>query len=70
MNDYSKIPVTICIAMSESGRFLTAIADSNWLQEEAKHKELLNQVRNDKQLWTVKYVKTFVPYPITTESQD
>lgn len=70
MYDHSKTPVTICIAMSESGKFLTAIAGSNWIQEENKHKEILKQVREDKQLWTVKYIKTSVTYPITSENHD
>jgi hypothetical protein len=62
-----QIPVTICVAMSKSGRFLVAITDSNWFQEEAKHKDLLKQVREDKQLWSVKYIKTTVPYPMSRE---
>lgn len=67
MSEHQLVPVTICIAMSEAGRFLTVIANSNWVQEEEKHKNLLKQIREDKQLWSVKYVKTSVQYPISSE---
>lgn len=63
-----KTEVTICVAMSESGRLLSAFANTNWIQEENKHKELLKQIREDKQLWSVKYIKTFIEYPITHEN--
>lgn len=63
----AKVPVTILVAMSESGRFLTCIADSNWIQENVKHNNLLQQIREDKQLWSVRYIKTSVPYPFSNE---
>lgn len=69
MSEHELIPVKIAVAMSESGRFLTAIADSNWIQEEQKHKDLLESIRKDKQLWSLKYISTTIPYPITTEKQ-
>lgn len=67
MSGQQLVTVTVCIAMSEAGRFLTAIADSGWVQEEEKHKNLLKQIREDEQLWSVKYVKTSVQYPISSE---
>lgn len=70
MTDTSKVPVTVCIAMSESGTFLSAFADTNWIQEEKRHQDLLKRVRDDKQLWTVKYIKTSIAYPFTIESKE
>jgi len=68
--EVSNVPVTICIAMSESGTFLSAFTDTHWIQEERKHKDLLERVRGDKQLWSVKYIRTSIPYPITTEAKE
>jgi hypothetical protein len=62
-----RVPVTVCIAMSESGTLLAAFSDTHWLQEEKKHQDLLKRVREDKQLWTVKYIKTSIQYPILNE---
>ena len=69
MSDMSHTPVTVCVAMSESGTFLSAFADTHWLQEEKKHQELLKQVREGKQLWTVRYIRTSIQYPISNEVQ-
>ena len=64
---HEHIPVKIAIAMSESGRFKVCIADSNWIQEEQKYKQMLDEIRQDKQLWSLKYITTSVPYPVSSE---
>lgn len=68
-SQHAKVPVTIAVAMSEGGRFMLAIADSNWIQEERKHQQMLAEIRADKQLWSLRYIKTAVPYPVSTEDQ-
>lgn len=68
-NANEHIPVKIAVAMSESGRFKVCIADSNWIQEEQKHKQLLDDIRNDKQLWSLQYITTSIPYPISHRNQ-
>lgn len=68
-SQHAKVPVTIAIAMSEGGRFMVAVANSNWIQEEQKHQQMLNEIRADKQLWSLRYIKTAVPYPFSTEDQ-
>ena len=68
-SDVQKVEVTLAIAMSEAGTFLVSIADSDWMQEKRKYDEMLNRVRNDKQLWSLKYIKTYVPYPVSSEDQ-
>jgi len=65
----AKVKVTVCIAMSESGTFLSAFANTNWLQEEKRHQDLLKRIREDKQLWSVKYIHTQINYPFLNESQ-
>ena len=66
-NTHEHIPVKVAVAMSESGRFRVCIADSNWIQEERKHQEMLDEIRQDKQLWSLKYIKTTIPYPVSIE---
>lgn len=67
--ELSKVPVTVCIAMSEAGTFLTAVVDSHWIQEEQRYQRLMKRVREDKQLWSVKYIRTGINYPTQTENQ-
>lgn len=66
---HAKVPVTIAVAMSEGGRFMVAVANSNWIQEEQKHQQMLLEIRADKQLWSLRYIKTAVPYPVSSEDQ-
>ena len=68
-SQHAKVPVTIAIAMSEGGRFMVAVANSNWIQEEQKHQKMLDEIRADKQLWSLRYIKTAVPYPVSSEDQ-
>lgn len=67
--DSMHIPVTIAVAISEGGRVRVAITDTNWIQEEQKHKQMLDEIRADKQLWSLRYIKTTVPYPVSQETQ-
>ena len=60
------VSATLCIAVSESGSFLCAFAETNNIQKEQEHKDLLKRVREDKQLWSVRYIRTSIPYPITS----
>lgn len=69
IDDPPRVPIKIAIAMSESGTVRLAVADSNWIQEERKHQQLLNEIRADKQLWSLRYITTDVPYPISREEQ-
>lgn len=66
---YEHVPVCIAVAMSESGVFKVCIANSNWIQEERKHQAMLTEIKQDKQLWSLKYIKTTVPYPVSSETQ-
>ena len=68
-DDPPRIHVKIAVAVSEAGTVRLAVADSNWIQEERKHQQLLNEIRADKQLWSVRYITTDVPYPISSEDQ-
>lgn len=68
-SQHAKVPVTIAIAMSEGGRFMVAVANSNWIQEEQKHQQMLNEIRADRQLWSLRYIKTAIPYPVSNEDQ-
>lgn len=67
--DQMNVPVTIAVAVSEGGRIRVAVTDTNWIQEEQKHKAMLDEIRNDKQLWSLRYIKTSVPYPVSREAQ-
>lgn len=68
-SQYAKVPVTIAIAMSENGTFRMAIADSNRIQEQRNYQTMLNEIRADKQLWSLRYIKTSIPYPVSSEDQ-
>ena len=68
-DDVQKVEVMLAIAMSEGGTFLVSVVDSHWLQEKRKYDEMLERIRNDKQLWSLKYIKTYVPYPVSREDQ-
>lgn len=68
-DDPPRVRVKIAVAMSESGTVRLAVADSNWIQEERKHQQLLTEIRADKQLWSLRYIATDVPYPISSEEQ-
>lgn len=67
---HARVPVTIAVAVSEAGTFRVAIANSNWLQEERKHQQMLDEIRSDKQLWSLRYIKTTIPYPASAEEQE
>lgn len=66
-DEITKVSVTVCIAMSEGGTFLSSFVDTNWVQEEQRYKDMMKRVREDKQLWSVKYIRTSIPYPISSE---
>ena len=68
-NDLSRVAVKIAVAVSEAGTVRLAVADSNWIQEERKHQQMLAEIRADKQLWSLRYLTTAVPYPISREDQ-
>ena len=68
-DDPPRIPVKIAIAVSEAGTVRLAVADSNWIQEERKHQQMLAEIRSDKQLWSLRYLTTEVPYPVSREDQ-
>lgn len=68
-SQHAKVPITIAVAMSEGGTVRLAVADSNWIQEQRKHQQMLDEIRADKQLWSLRYIKTAVPYPVSSEDQ-
>ena len=68
-NDLPRVAVKIAVAVSEAGTVRLAVADSNWIQEERKHQQMLAEIRADKQLWSLRYLATAVPYPISREDQ-
>ena len=68
-DDPPRIPVKIAVAVSEAGTVRLAAADSNWIQEEHKHQQMLSEIRADKQLWSLRYLTTAVPYPISRKDQ-
>ena len=68
-NDLPRVAVKIAVAVSEAGTVRLAVADSNWIQEERKHQQMLSEIRADKQLWSLRYLTTAVPYPISREDQ-
>lgn len=68
-DDPPRIHVKIAVAVSEAGTVRLAVADSNWIQEERKHLQMLAEIRADKQLWSLRYLTTTVPYPISREDQ-
>ena len=68
-DDPPRIHVKIAVAVSEAGTVRLAVADSNWIQEERKHQQMLSEIRADKQLWSLRYLTTTVPYPISRDDQ-
>ena len=68
-NDLPRVAVKIAVAVSEAGTVRLAVADSNWIQEERKHQQMLAEIRADNQLWSLRYLTTAVPYPISREDQ-
>ena len=68
-DDPPRIHVKIAVAVSEAGTVRLAVADSNWIQEERKHQQMLAEIRADKQLWSLRYLTTEVPYPVSREDQ-
>ena len=68
-DDPPRIHVKIAVAVSEAGTVRLAVADSNWIQEERKHQQMLSEIRADKQLWSLRYLTTEVPYPVSREDQ-
>ena len=68
-DDPPRIHVKIAGAVSEAGTVRLAVADSNWIQEERKHQQMLSEIRADKQLWSLRYLATAVPYPVSREDQ-
>ena len=57
------------IIVSEAGTVRLSVAGSNWIHEERKHQQMLAEIRADKQLWSVRYITTAVPYPMSREDQ-
>ena len=68
-DDPPRTRVKIAVAVSEAGTVRLAVADSDWIQEERKHRQMLAEIRADKQLWSVRYITTTVPYPMSREDQ-
>lgn len=68
-NDLPRVAVKIAVAVSEAGTVRLAVADSNWIQEERKHQQMLAEIRADNQLWSLRYLTTAVPYPVSREDQ-
>ena len=65
--DIESISVNIAVVVSEAGTIRVAVADSNWIQQDRIHQNLLKEIREDRQLWSLKYVKVKVPYPVSRE---
>ena len=67
--DIPRIPVKVAVAVSEAGTVRLAVADSNWIQEQRAHHQMMDEIRADKQLWSLRYISTSVPYPVTSERE-
>ncbi len=67
LRDDPKVHVKIAVAVSEAGTVKLAWANSNWIQEDRKHKAMLEEIRSDKQLWSLRYVDVNVAYPVSHE---
>lgn len=59
--------VSVTIAISENGIQRCCMAGSHWIQQQREHAAFLQELRNDKQLWTVKTIKVGFPMPIQFE---
>ena len=68
-DDPPRIHVKIAVAVSEAGTVRLAVDNSNWIQEERKHQRMLAEIRADKQLWSLRYLTTAVPYRVLREAQ-
>ena len=68
-DDPPRIHVKIAVAVSEAGTVRLAVDNSNWIQEERKHQRMLAEIRADKQLWSLRYLTTAVPYQVLREAQ-
>ena len=68
-DDQPSIHVKIAVAVSEAGTARLAFANSNWIQEERKHQQMIAEIRADKQLWSLRYLATAVPYRVLREAQ-
>ena len=68
-DDPPRIHVKIAVAVSEAGTVRLAVANSNWIQEARKHQQMIAEIRADKQLWSLRYLTTAVPYPVSREDQ-
>ena len=63
-----QVPVKIAVAISEGGTIKVAVADTHWIQQDRLHKQMLEDIRNDKQLWSLRYIDTKIPYPVTRQT--
>lgn len=61
------IEVTIAIALSENGDIESYPYEPYHVQKFEKFNKWLNEKREDKWLWHIKYVKTLVLSPISNE---
>ena len=68
-DDPPRIHVNIAVAVSEAGTVGLAVDNSNWIQEERKHQQMLAEIRADKQLWLLRDLITAVPYQVLREAQ-
>ena len=62
-----KLEVHVTTAVSESGRVECCIADTHWIQQQRKHDQFMDDIRADKQLWSVKTIRVNVPMPVQFE---
>ena len=68
-DDPPRIHVETAVAVSEAGTVRLAVANSNWIQEARKHQQMIAEIRADKQLWSLRYLTTAVPYQVLREAQ-
>ena len=59
--------VTVTIAINENGVTRCCIADTDWIQQQQEHSKFIQELREDRWLWTTKTVKVMVPIPVNYE---
>lgn len=67
MTSTTMCKVSVSVAVSDTGITDCCIADSNWIQQQRKHKEWIDEKRTSKSFWSIKTVQINVPIPLTFE---
>ena len=67
MSDVTLCEVLVSVAVSDAGITECCIADSNWIQQQRKHKEWMDEKRTSKHFWSIKTVRVNIPMPLQFE---